>query len=41
MPMVTFDGERLSAGGGAAIDDQSALRIVASEAAEVLVFGLA
>ena len=38
---VTLDGEQLSAGDGAAVEDQSALRFVASEPAEVLVFNLA
>ncbi len=38
---VTLDGERLSAGDGAAISEQGALRIAASEPAEVLLFDLA
>lgn len=38
---VTLDGERLSAGDGAAIDEPGALTITASEPAEVLLFDLA
>jgi redox-sensitive bicupin YhaK (pirin superfamily) len=38
---VMLDGERLSAGDGAAVSSQAALKIVAADSAEVLLFDLA